>query len=231
MPKAYGRFIRKNDHIYRTEASLVWGKGGKNLGLVIMLNPGSSKLMDNKLWNDVETGIIDQADGELVLDDTMKALVAILEDAHPCLDGILHIKNLFNIRNSNSEDALTLYKKHSEKIITLDETLLHSDFNELLLAGDGYKKFTSIDNPWIWFGWTVEDKQFLNHRKREIWNIYQNISKQVHSFAIYSRNKKYKDHIRCIHTYHPCPRNPKDKRQYKYDMIAQMKEYLCLPKV
>ena len=150
LPKAFGRFIHKDNYIYRTESRLVWGKSGNNLGLVIMLNPGSSKLVDNNIWDNLVDKKIDQAYGELIVDDTMKALAAILEEVYPCLDGILHIRNLFNIRNSNSEDALALYKQYSIGAITLDQTLLHSDFDDLLLAGNGYKNFTNIDNPWIW---------------------------------------------------------------------------------
>jgi len=229
LPKAFGEFSRKDDHIYRTEARLVWGGSGRNLGLVIMLNPGSSKLLNNNIWKNLVDKKIDQADGELLLDDTMKALAIILEKVYPCLDGILHIRNLFNIRNSDSADALALYGQHSKGTIKLDATLLHSDFKDLLVAGNGYKNFTSIDNPWIWLGWTVEDKKFLNLRKREIWDICQNLSKQVHYFAIYSKSKKYKNTIPRIHAYHPCPQKLTDKIQYKDDMIAQMKEHL--PKV
>ena len=72
MPKAIGLFARDNNFVYRTEAKLVWGTSNVNLGLVIMLNPGSSKLADNKLWDDLENKKVYCAEGELVLDETMK---------------------------------------------------------------------------------------------------------------------------------------------------------------
>lgn len=231
LPKAFGTFVHQNDNIYRTEASLVWGKGDNNLGLVIMLNPGSSKLADSSIWTKLESKVVDCATGELVLDDTMEALAVILQASHPVLDGTLHIRNLFNVRNSNSEDALELYKRHALKQIHLDENLLHTNFESLLVDTDGYKNVTCSANPWVWLGWTVEDDRFLNRRKREVWNICQKLPGHVHHFAIYSRAERHRKSGMNIHTYHPCPQNPNDKERYKNEMTEQMRKYFNVSRV
>ena len=224
MPKAFGMFARDDNYIYRTQAQLVWGNGVNSLGLIIMLNPGSSKLKDNVLWGNIEEKIIDTAQGELILDETMKAIVNILSDSHPKLDGVLHIRNLFNIKDSDANSALGLYKDYCQGAITADEELMHTDFKALLTPPTGHPMLIDTENPWIWLGWTVEDKGFLNKRKKEVWDLCSKLS-DVEVFAIYSRAQKFKDAGKTIHTYHPCPQNPNDKMRYRAEMGELMKGY------
>mgnify|MGYP003590495199 CR=1 FL=1 len=224
MPEAYGVFARDDNYIYRTEAQLAWGNGVNSLGLIIMLNPGSSKLKSKTLWEDIEDKKINIAQGELELDETMKAVANILHDSHPKLDGVLHIRNLFNIRDSDANSALELYGKYCAGTITADEKLMHTDFETLLTATTGRPMLLDPTNPWIWLAWTVEDKRFLNKRKEKVWKLCNKLS-DVELFAIYSQAKKFENSRGSIHTYHPLPRNSNNKAKYRADMGALMKEY------
>ena len=155
----------------------------------------------------------------------MKAIVAMLSNSHPNLNGVLHIRNLFNIRDSNSESALELYRKYCTGKINLNEELLHTDFDTQLKSANSKKWLLCPHKPWIWLGWTVEDKGFLNKRKRAVWNTCQNIPELNKIFAIYSRSTKHRKLNPNFHTYHPCPQNPNDKAKYKNEMIRCMKDY------
>ena len=174
-----------------------------------MLNPGSSSLADTREWTNFinkEANIT----GEIVLDDTMQANVDILESAIPQLNGVLHIHNLFDLRNSASDKALDLYKKLQDKNI---ETLEH-DFKL-----DFISKF-----PWVWIAWGVEDQKEINARKRKIKNVVRSSGKPI--FGIYTQQKKFLNSSPRIHYYHPLPQNPNQKQTYKDGMVAQFKSFL-----
>ena len=42
--RAYGQFLKRGEHIYRTSAHLQWGDSTKSLGCCVLLNPGSATL-------------------------------------------------------------------------------------------------------------------------------------------------------------------------------------------
>lgn len=42
--RAYGRFLKRGEHIYRTSAHLQWGDSTKSLGCCVLLNPRSATL-------------------------------------------------------------------------------------------------------------------------------------------------------------------------------------------
>ena len=104
--KAYGTFETYNSQIFRTNASLQLGHSSKPIGLVIMLNPGSSRLAIDEEWKSFlskcETGDEFSMSGELVLDQTMKSLVKIFSMLNPKLEGMIQLYNLFNLRCGNS---------------------------------------------------------------------------------------------------------------------------------
>jgi hypothetical protein len=81
----------------------------KTLGLIIMLNPGSSRLVDEKAWNTFVHNEY-QVSGELLLDNTMESIVRVLEDSFGDLEGELTIQNLFDLRDSDSPSAIEKYK-------------------------------------------------------------------------------------------------------------------------
>ena len=109
FPKAYATFYKRGEHVFRTEAKLKWGYVDEPIGTLIMLNPGSSKLADEEKWksflnnSDNKHPITD----EIILDDTMQAVAKILGVIHLDLKGTLVINNIFNLRDSRSEKALS----------------------------------------------------------------------------------------------------------------------------
>lgn len=224
--EAYGTFVKKGGQIFRTEAKIKWGDSNKQLGLLIMLNPGSSKLKDEKEWISFKDGNkdVDAITGKIILDDTMKVVVDILEKSHPNLNGILIIQNLFNLRNSESKGALLTYKdlfdKNDSKLLAnnfkgcINEAyrdVLHTEISE-----DYISKF-----PWIWLAWTVDDGKILNARRQMILN---NIPEEEMRFVINSRQQCHHLHKE-LYAYHVCPRFHRDKEIYVHDMVFQMKEY------
>ena len=41
--KGFGKFIKKDNYVYRTEAFLQWGTSKKTIGTIIMQNPGAAE--------------------------------------------------------------------------------------------------------------------------------------------------------------------------------------------
>jgi len=167
LPEAYGTFLNVDDYIFRTEAYLQWGKYDKLLGLIIMLNPGKSQLIDQDRWFKLEQGQVDCVSGKLVLDDTMKAVAYIFSKAyHLDFQGRLVIKNLFNLRNPDSNDAITTYQN-----VLTDESFSHAL----------YSKFEFEMFPWVWLAWGIDDNKELKKRKQE---VFSRIPSSMHRFYI-----------------------------------------------
>jgi hypothetical protein len=210
-PKAYGTFKRRGPHIFRTEARLQWGESNKPLGIIIMLNPGSSMIADYPTWDwfeniDEDTDINNE---ELELDDTMDAVAAILEETHPRLDGYLEIRNLFNLRTeqSSASIAIQVYKDILNE--ELYDEVLHSGFDDL-------DKF-----PWVWIGWTVETAAIL--KKRRLY-VLKRIPKEMHRFAICKQPPSGIPHPE-FYSYHPYPIIRQRVEDYQEAMIEQMRNY------
>lgn len=208
--KATGTFIREGTLIFRTEAKIQWGESEDPLGIIIMLNPGSSSLTNVTQWDRFESGVVNMDSGEIKLDHTMQMIVDILESAMPRLDGVLHIYNLFDLRNSEADAAIDLYKELLAKNIESLERNFSTDF---------LSQF-----PWIWIAWGVDDKKEINARKRKV-KILVRLSRKP-LFGIYTRQKKFLQSNPRIHYYHPLPQNPNQKQAYKEAMIAQFKCFL-----
>lgn len=227
-PIASGTFVKKDDYVFRTKAELSWGNSNDLLGLLIMLNPGSSRILDENKWNnflDENKNIsYSEINGEILLDETMETVIDILEQSHPKLEGKLIIHNLFNLRDSESSDALTKYKEFFD--FTNDRNL-SQDLKPHIK--DKYRKIlhTELDEvyveqfPWVWMAWTVNDGKILNLRRK---SILSSIATDIRRFAIYSRQKCH-EKSKELYTYHVCPRNPNDKKFYAQEMIKQMKCY------
>jgi hypothetical protein len=210
-PKAYGTFKRRGAYIFRTEARLQWGESNNPLGLIIMLNPGSSKLADDSNWEWFENTAKDTDinNEELELDDTMEAVAAILEESHPSLDGYLEIRNLFNLRTerSTASVAIPAYKDILNERI--HDEFLHSGFDDL-------DKF-----PWVWIGWTVETAAVLEKRRL---HFLKRIPNDKHRFAMCKKPPKditYRE----FYSYHPYPIIKQRVENYKEDMVKQMRNY------
>lgn len=200
MIKAYGSFRKVGKYIFRTEARIQWGDSKEQFGIIIMLNPGVSKLLDNAKWAYLESQFDGEVTGELVLDDTMKTLVRILESSFDDLKGSLVIKNLFNLRELKSKSATEIYKS------------LISDhiFSEVI-----YDKFDDLEKyPWIWLGWGVEDKAILNKRKQA---VKDKIPSGKLLFGVYPE----KNSLDKIHIYHPYPKLKDQRERYLKSIVNQ----------
>ncbi len=208
MIKAAGTFTREGKYIFRTEAKIQWGQKEAPLGMIIMLNPGSSLLINSTKWDKLIRGVANVDSGEIRIDDTMQVVIDILELAIPKIDGILQIYNLFDFRLSKSDDALDLYKKLKVENIKALERNFSIDF---------INQF-----PWVWIAWGVEDQKEINARKREIKKLMQLSGKP--RFGIYTRQEKFIRSDPRIHYYHPLQRGI-FKRNYKEAMVAQFKSF------
>lgn len=210
-PKAIGTFRRRGQYIFRTEARLQWGDSTNPLGLIIMLNPGSSKLANSSRWLAFEraTNDDDLIDKELELDKTMEAVSTILEQSHPKLNGILEIRNLFNLRTarSNAKEAISTYKEVREQRIY--EDVLHSKFEDL------------VSFPWVWIGWTVDPSPKIKQRKL---HILKRLPHGKQRFGIYKEppadilNQEY-------YSKHPFPQLAREVDKYRKEMVQQMQDY------
>jgi hypothetical protein len=201
-PFAFGEFYNLNSHVFRTDAYLQWGQSEEPLGLLVMLNPGSSRLADSNSWLLLGQGKIKHAQGELVLDDTMKAVASILSESHPSLTGRLHIRNLFNLRCSSAAEAVKKYREL--RIDPVYSSVLHSDFNDVA-------RF-----PWVWFAWGVQSDSVLNIRKQEVYDVIK--AQNVDKFLIPKKRK-------LIHVKHPAPRIKEHAREYRMKMTEIMRAY------
>lgn len=211
QPKAYGTFKRRGPNIFRTEARLQWGESNNPLGLIIMLNPGSSKLADTSDWEWFENSAKDTDidNEELELDDTMEAVAAILEDSHPNLDGYLEIRNLFNLRTEQAKAGAAI-KAYTEVLNQqIYDEVLHSGFDDL-------DKF-----PWVWIGWTVETKEVLKERRL---HVLKRIPKDMHRFAICKKPPSGIPYPE-FYSYHPYPIIQQRVEDYKETMAEQMRNY------
>jgi hypothetical protein len=146
------------------------GNMNKTLGLIIMLNPGSSRLVDEKAWNTFVHNEY-QVSGELLLDNTMESIVRVLEDSFGDLEGELTIQNLFNLRDSDSPSAIEKYK---DCFVSSKPNKLNSNFPSCINPKYKDMLHTIIDEkymnqfPWIWLAWSVQDGMYLNERRKQI---------------------------------------------------------------
>jgi hypothetical protein len=201
-PVAFGEFQNINGHVLRTGAYLQWGQSEEPLGLLVMLNPGASRLVDSSSWLLLEEGKVEQAEGELVLDKTMKAVASILSESHPSLSGRLYIRNLFNLRCGSAAEAVKKYR-----LLRTDPTyssVLHSDFHDV-------DRF-----PWIWLAWGVQSDSVLNIRKQEVFDAIK--AQNVDKFLIPKKRK-------LIHVKHPAPQRMEHAREYRIKMTEIMRAY------
>ncbi|WP_246945001.1 hypothetical protein [Bacillus pinisoli] len=223
--QAYGTFKKVGGHIFRTEARLKWGNSNKKLGLIIMLNPGSSKLLEEQAWNTFVDSDQDsvQINGKLLLDPTMRSVVRILEHSFGNLEGELIIQNLFNLRDSDLSSALDKYKQF---FVSRKTSELNSNFPSLINPRYRDVLHTDIDNnyinlfPWVWLAWTVKDVVLLNARRELILNA---IPENKIVFKIPKRNASQKRRKE-LFTYHPNPQKQTDRDRYFKEIVTQMRK-------
>ncbi|QCR30880.1 DUF1643 domain-containing protein [Lysinibacillus sp. SGAir0095] len=181
--KAIATFQLIGEEVYRTNTYIQFGSSRKSLGAVIMLNPGSADLKGEARKKLIMNG---SHTDETTIDNTLRQLIQFMKASHTCLEGRLHIYNLFYVRNTASVEAIELF--------------------ELLKATGKYPTITlpslfeMTQHPWILIGWGVEKRsrwRSLEEEKREWLQLINDSG--VPSFGIKSENNEY---------YHPCPKGP-----------------------
>lgn len=199
MLTAYGKFIKKDKNVFRTEAYLQWGDSDEILGIVLMLNPGKAdskeEIINENKW--VET--------EVKLDSTMKALKNIVEEMYSAKGprGRIYIYNLFTLRNPKSIQALVdfqqLYNKEQELLCGFPKA------RELLLSE--MKKAS-----WILVGWGCgKDNQQLKQVKNRWMKLIKDSGTTVLGI-------KGKDECKW---YHPNPQIQHGVVEYRKEILKQ----------
>jgi Protein of unknown function (DUF1643) len=206
--KAFGTFKTIDTKIFRTEACLHIGDSNQPIGLIAMLNPGSSQLANESEWSSFlkssEAGEVSSVTNELRLDPTMESIINIFKNINPEIQGVIQIYNLFNYRCGNSNEAIRMYSA----------LLKESKFSSFL-----HSPFPNLDSfPWIWTAWSVNDAAVLNKRKTEILSMISSKKK----FAIYTKSNKRRKELYC---YHPCPLRLETKEWVQNNIINEFKEY------
>lgn len=141
--KAYGAFIKKGIHIYRTEAYIQFGESKNIISTFVMLNPGKAKFVTNTLSENMEVV------GEVSLDRTMQAIVELVKKLHgtnevESIQGQIKIYNLFPLQNAKANDAIDEFEElwfEQEPLVTR----LPKDRADLL------RELKS--SPWVLLGW------------------------------------------------------------------------------
>jgi len=140
MIEAWGTFIDKGNHTYRTSAYIQWGQSSKPIGTVLMLNPGSATLKDSGENSDNELS------GHINLDPTMKELVDLVQSmgGNKSVEGRLYIYNLFPLQNGSKDSAI----KDFNQLWSQNESLVRG------LPGERTSLIKQLEAcPWVLLGW------------------------------------------------------------------------------
>ncbi|MDU2209944.1 MAG: hypothetical protein E7E18_01470 [Eubacterium sp.] len=147
LPKAYGTFTKRGEHIFRTSAFIQWGDAKQSVGSALLLNPGSAHFdkIDTKL---TALHTLGYADGEIYTDPTMKQLIKVVEKIYEREDinGRFHIYNLFNLQNTDNIHAIDQF----ENLVERGEY----DISESLVTDNEL-----YSHPWLYLGWGVKRKK------------------------------------------------------------------------
>ena len=202
--KAYGKFVKKDGFIYRTNTYLQFGESDRVIGACILCNPGSSSLLDKKKEEELlnyQGESQYEVKGELKLDPTMSQLKDIfLKTYDNELEGRLKIFNVFTIRNAKMSEAKKLLVNE-----WVDNDLLFQDFNK-------YKdQYTNKSFLHTLIGWGCDDFSALKREKKR-WLAFIN-DNNVTQVGI--------DHANSPHYYHPLPQLVEKRIDYKNEICKQ----------
>ncbi|QRG65999.1 hypothetical protein [Brevibacillus choshinensis] len=194
QPKAFGAFVKRGDHTFRTSAYIQWGESEKSIGSCLLLNPGSADF--NKINPDLREKLntTNKANGEIKTDPTMGQLIKLVDginSSNQVIEGRFHIYNLFSLQDASANSAICKFETLvKNKEYDLNESLV--SINELQVQ------------PWILLGWSLKrhgNWGNLNEIKKR-WKM-QIAESKIPSFG--KQDRISKDY------YHPNPRNPTHK--------------------
>ncbi|MCO7175806.1 hypothetical protein ACFP7A_07645 [Sporolactobacillus kofuensis] len=184
-PRAFGRFIFRFGHVFRTSAYIQWGHSSRSLGAVLMLNPGSAQFEQTNPKLDAQLRKYGAAMGPIKEDPTIAQLTKLVHElyrGHP--SGTLQIYNLFHLQAAKSADAIALFEQFvNEHKLMLTESLATKD--ELQR------------HPWMLIGWGIRSHSSW-HNLEEIKKLWLEQIKAAGILTFGKRNARG-DY------YHPCP--------------------------
>jgi hypothetical protein len=145
--RAYFKSVKSNDKIdiFRFNTELYSEQGpGKPIGLVYMMNPGKARPESDEIFNKLEIGEFETPDFVSVkTDNTMNTVMSFLQAAYS-QEGIrlperytIHIENLFNVREHDSNKARKMIKAS-----TLSKDIMYKKRN-----------IDSKDYSFVWLAW------------------------------------------------------------------------------
>jgi hypothetical protein len=146
LPIAYGTFIKRGEHTFRTSAYIQWGKSEKSIGSSLLLNPGSADF--NKINPTLKELLIKEskADGEIKADPTMEQIIKLVNAIYQspkAIEGRFHIYNLFSLQDATAKNAINKF----EALVKNNEY----DLNESVVSISELQS-----NPWILLGWSLQ---------------------------------------------------------------------------
>jgi hypothetical protein len=209
--QAIGTFVRFGGETFRTEAMLDFrGGGGKNV-LLVGMNPGACKLIEEDILKQAKAG--EFVKGEIVLDMTLKHIVMMMDEACPSFKGTLYVFNLFNARCGNMDNAMKLYTKLSAA--KSFEPYLLTDLNECLKA----RTYSAV-----WLGWSLREQKLINKRKKGVKQMIASHRVEGEKIKVIA---KYKDNdLNQIHVWHYRPLLGDFAAQYRAEVIPQLRKIL-----
>lgn len=152
--------------IFRYDTELRSKNGaGEPIGLVYMLNPGSAHPVNDELFKNLQTKEYSTGDYvQTISDTTMDRVINYIKEAYKVKNlkiptkYSIHIENLFNIREKNSDQATKLLKTIKDA-----EHLMYKS-REIERFKDKYH--------FVWFAWGSTNIRIK--RQQELLNIFPN---------------------------------------------------------
>ncbi|MEB3102050.1 DUF1643 domain-containing protein [Ferviditalea candida] len=205
--QAEGTFVKDNSLEYRIEAQLkIKGNSPPQNILLIMLNPGDSKLQNDTAWNLTKNN--QKKTDKINLDKTMNKVVYLLKKADSNFNGSVHILNLFNLRHTKAQEAIQEYV--TQKKDKSESPFLETDFSIVNLT----------DYDFTWVAWSLEANSYLNNRKKD---VLCHLRKQGEGRII----GKFES---CFHARHLRPRLKKHQDEYESYIVPELCNALALRK-
>ncbi|WP_160036923.1 hypothetical protein [Paenibacillus sp. An7] len=132
--ETYAHFVSKKTNqgikVFRHHTEFHSKNGpGKAIGLVVMMNPGNARPIDDSIFNRLENSEYETKEPVLTVpDNTMKKVMRMIQEAYDDSGIILphqysiHIENIFNIREKDSDKA----KRYARSISGIDHLMFKS---------------------------------------------------------------------------------------------------------
>ncbi|EDO8878154.1 hypothetical protein GNZ76_03435 [Campylobacter coli] len=150
----YARYFDTQDYSFRMDTLLCFGQSTELLGSVVMLNPGSAEPKESPTsdeLNKIREFYKDKKDVEdfdswkkFSPDSTMREIERIFNGQHidkkTELNGIIQIFNLFNLKNSKSDNAIKEMYKIKSRYLFSDDIHLRF-YNKIVYFGFSKKMF------------------------------------------------------------------------------------------